>query len=407
MDINIYNFIKLFPKISDIIYFEKFHIKYNSTDDFCNNSKNLNNEINRINKYKKFKKINSPIYLFLSLSNTCIFEIYKNNLNKFKWKYKNKKIWNGKKNLNICDGNLVLTNQKNDSNKWDIINNKIKNIKYELYISCDVNYNIILTKYEKYALKFNFENNGIHYIKSDFRLNFDKNIINLNINTSSFFSFNTNKKNICILLAAGNGKRFGKTIPKQLLKHNKKYLIEYSIDAFVQSVDYIIIVTNSICINKIKKIIKKFNNIFVIENNDNCRLKSIEIGLKYTSDNFVDIGNVLLHDSARPFITSKYITDILLESKNFVYSQYYLPMVNGLSDINDNVYDNSKYYELCTPICIKFNLLSLIFEIFIKDINRISHEIIPILNILQINYKLIQGDLNKLKKITYSNDMRI
>ena len=53
-------------------------------------------------------------------------------------------------------------------------------------------------------------------------------------------------KNIAIILASGNGERFGENIPKQFYVFKEKTLLEHSIECFEQNnyIDEIYIVTN-------------------------------------------------------------------------------------------------------------------------------------------------------------------
>ena len=127
-----------------------------------------------------------------------------------------------------------------------------------------------------------------------------------------------NKFNIGILLAAGFSSRFNNSNPKQLYIINNKHVICYSIDVMLKTLDKLIIVTNSKCYKKIKHIIKNKNknkSIIVLKNDINCRLESIGIGLNYINKNYNHCSNVLIHDSARPYITEQMIDGLLLSNK--------------------------------------------------------------------------------------------
>jgi 2-C-methyl-D-erythritol 4-phosphate cytidylyltransferase/2-C-methyl-D-erythritol 2,4-cyclodiphosphate synthase len=126
--------------------------------------------------------------------------------------------------------------------------------------------------------------------------------------------------NIGIILAAGNSSRFDSETPKQLYQINRKEIIYHSIDILSQSLDETIIVSNSSCCDKIK------TDAVVLVNDVNCRLQSIKKALDYIRNK--KVSNIIIHDSARPFITKDHIDNLLASSKKFLYSQYYLKLTN-------------------------------------------------------------------------------
>ena len=219
---------------------------------------------------------------------------------------------------------------------------------------------------------------------------------------------NNNNKNVGLLLAGGYSSRFNSSVPKQLYAFNEKLLIEYSIELLVKHLDTIIIVTNSKCYLQITNLLVRknyTNKIFVIQNDINCRLESIECGLNYINNNIPNIHfkNIIIHDSARPFIPDDYIINLLSNTK--YYSQYCLKLTNGLIDDRLNTLDRDKYLELCSPICMNYNLCSYIFFRFITKKHRNVHEFIDILSIYRVTIDLLYGEYKYLKKITYLDDL--
>jgi 2-C-methyl-D-erythritol 4-phosphate cytidylyltransferase len=218
-----------------------------------------------------------------------------------------------------------------------------------------------------------------------------------------------NKKiiNVGLILAGGTGSRFDATVMKQLYVYNNEHLITHSINILNENVEHIIIVTNSKCFDEINKIIQKMDfkktKIHVVINDINCRLDSIETGLMYIKNNLNDINNIIIHDSARPFVPKQYISDILVNTK--YYSQYCLRLTNGLMDLNFNTLDRDKYIELCTPICMNFDLCFFIFINFISKKSRYTCEFIDILKIYKIEINIIYGKYKFIKKVTYSEDL--
>ncbi len=232
--------------------------------------------------------------------------------------------------------------------------------------------------------------------------------------------------NIGIILAAGNSTRFisNHHIPKQLFMINQKPVIIHSIDAFIKTnkINLIIIITNSKYFDSINyyqnQYIKNTETEIKIEiliNDIDCRIESINTGLDYINSIYSnDIPknipkNIIIHDSARPFITSKHIIDLLdLHNDNYLYTQYYMKLYNGLLNIKTlETVNRDDYLEICTPICINYDLLKYFHEYYLnkkdENGNRIYFEYIPLLK--NIKYKLVEGHYKYLKKITTIDDI--
>lgn len=208
-----------------------------------------------------------------------------------------------------------------------------------------------------------------------------------------------------ILLAGGNSTRFKSDVPKQLYKINTKPIISYSIDA-MENIDHIVIVTNNKCFDDISKIIAGNSKITLLVNNIDCRLESIKTALVYIDSKF-NAKNIIIHDVARPYVKKTHIESMMEICNHVLYTQYCLKLTNGLIKI-DNTSEEIKrddYVELCTPICINFKLALFIYQNYIDKKNRITCEFIPILDLMEIKYELIYGNINFLKKITVYEDI--
>ena len=208
--------------------------------------------------------------------------------------------------------------------------------------------------------------------------------------------------NIGILLAAGKSSRFNSKIPKQLYKINEKPIISYSFEAMKDCLDDILIVTNSSCYKKIKSIYPKTK---IVINNKDCRLESLKIAINNIKG---DVENIVIHDVARPYINSNNIKELLEKSKTHMYSQYYLKLTNGLVEKNTNGYDvvdRNKYIELCTPKIIDYHLFKFLFDKYIYPKNRITCEVLPLMNKFNIKHCLIEGSNRYLRKITTVDDI--
>lgn len=118
-----------------------------------------------------------------------------------------------------------------------------------------------------------------------------------------------------VILAAGQGNRLGGDVPKQFMELNGRPVLEYSIEAFEQSsVDDIFIVADEEHAEDAQKVAMKFKKVRNIIIGGEERSDSVYNALDFLNDRFKpDI--VLIHDSARPFVTYKLIETIIEETK--------------------------------------------------------------------------------------------
>lgn len=398
----------LFTKIKNVLCSNKLHLFYDQSILLRKLSTNVPN-------YDNPNKLTNPNYIVLSLnpSTPCVtFDIYQvcttgsiyNKSHKFIFYdnyicYKKSLFDINKKYLAIIDNKLTLSFEKQ---KWCFINDKLLNNNQ--YIACDENYNIYITTDYTKAINLYVKHNVICYIKPKLKVDYENNNILFNdVHRPSFI--NNSDKNILILLAGGNSTRFKNDVCKQLYTYKNKTVIEHSIDTFINNVDTIMIVVNSKIYDQIEKIINKYGTkIQILVNNVDCRLESI-----YTALSKIDnCKNVIIHDSARPFITPNHVKTLLNESKIYKYVQFCLNITNGLHKNNDVSYEiinRDDFIELCSPICMDFNLCKYIHTKYMCKDNRISWEYLNILDIMNIDYKLINDNVKYMNKITTIDDI--
>jgi 2-C-methyl-D-erythritol 4-phosphate cytidylyltransferase len=220
-----------------------------------------------------------------------------------------------------------------------------------------------------------------------------------------------------IILASGNSTRFGGSIPKQIYNLNNKLLIQHSIDSILPlNPIKIIIITNDNSLEKIKKLINnqyQSQTIFeIILNPDknSHRLDSLELGLKYLKSIKCDNDHkIIIHDAARPYVTTSYYQRLLNEIDDMVYIQYCLRINGGL--INNKTFefvDRDDYLEIVTPLIITYNVFQKIYYQYLsKDHNgeRNNYEFIPFLKQHNFPFKLITGTHKILRKITTLSDL--
>jgi len=119
-------------------------------------------------------------------------------------------------------------------------------------------------------------------------------------------------KNLAIIMSGGIGSRIGNETPKQLLKIGNESILELSIKKFNEhpDIDSIIIVSHKDLISITEHIVKKrkFSKVQKIIPGGSTRQLSSRSGV-FASEN--DHDNILIHDSARPFISSETISMVI------------------------------------------------------------------------------------------------
>lgn len=122
--------------------------------------------------------------------------------------------------------------------------------------------------------------------------------------------------NFAGILAGGKGTRMGRTdLPKQFLTLGTKPIIIHTIEQFLVSkdIDYIIVAVPDSWINYTQDIVDKYckSDKIIIIQGGKSRNDTVMNICKYIKENFKitkeDI--VITHDSVRPFITQRIITD--------------------------------------------------------------------------------------------------
>ena len=289
---------------------------------------------------------------------------------------------NGKYFLDHINGNTSIDkNSITFDSKFRIFDStgqylKISKLKYTIEYS-DVNN----------ASIFHFYNDRIYYIKTIEEIKFHTIGYNEELNFFNYKSYNLS----VIILASGESERFISSSKKQYFIYKDIPLFMYSINIFSKFTDDIILVTND----------EDFARLYYsgkIVKGGKDRLSSIAIGLEHANDT----GRLIIHDSARPFITTNMIENLLLQKGDYV--QYYLPVVNGLALTRNKIesVNRNDYIELCTPFLTNAILYKFIFRTYI---GKVSVEPFPILNILNIKYEMLQGSLATLRKVTYIEDL--
>lgn len=227
-------------------------------------------------------------------------------------------------------------------------------------------------------------------------------------------------KSVAIVLAAGGGSRMKSNTPKQYMDLGGKPLIYYSLHAFENSdVDEVILVVgeNEIDYNK-KQIVEKYNFTKVkrVVAGGFERYLSVYNGLKAIDG----ADYCLIHDGARPFMTSNLITNVLKQVEIHKACVVGMPSKDTIKIVNDeNVITdtpNRNYaWIVQTPQAFSYSLIMEAYDKIIKElrVSDISKEDINITDDAMVvehttkhPIKLIEGSYTNIK-ITTPEDIII
>jgi len=164
-----------------------------------------------------------------------------------------------------------------------------------------------------------------------------------------------NSKINAIIPAGGTSSRFGNK-NKLLEKINGKEVIKYTIDAFEDSnVDEIIICANITIVDELKNIFKDYKKVRIIEGGE-TRQASVFNGLKSAECDYV-----LIHDGARPMITTDLINSAIEMVKDKKALTAATKTIDTIKEVVDGkiirTIDRSKLYNTQTPQAFEYNLI--------------------------------------------------
>ena len=157
-------------------------------------------------------------------------------------------------------------------------------------------------------------------------------------------------RNIAIILACGESKRFKLNSPKQYTELFNNIILNHTIKIFLKNkeIDKILLVLNK----KHKKYFDKIlvdRKIFFTYGGDS-RQKSVFYGLKFIKK--FNPRNILVHDASRPFTETNLISQILRQLKRYKVVIPRIQIQDTIKKINNNritPIDRNKMFIIQTP----------------------------------------------------------
>lgn len=222
-----------------------------------------------------------------------------------------------------------------------------------------------------------------------------------------------------VILAGGVGSRMGGDKPKQYLTVKNKPIIIYTIEKFFAVPDFekIIVLCPKQWVEHTKNLIEKYipkssSKVFVIEGGD-TRNETIMNSIKFI-ENEGNLDNdtiIVTHDSVRPFVTHRIITENIEAAQKFGACDTVVPATDTIVESQNNstissIPDRSKMYQGQTPQSFNAIKLRNMYLSLSEEEKNVLTDAAKIFVIKGEDVALVQGETYNMK-LTYPYDLRV
>ena len=158
-----------------------------------------------------------------------------------------------------------------------------------------------------------------------------------------------------IITAGGTSSRFGNK-NKLLEKVYGKEIIKYTIDAFETSdVDEIVVCSHISIMDELKQLFKDYKKVVLTEGGS-TRQQSVYNGLKFSNCDYV-----IIHDGARPMITTDMINHCIEMVKDMKALTVATKTIDTIKEVENGkiirTIDRSKLYNTQTPQAFEYKII--------------------------------------------------
>ncbi|MGM9874158.1 MAG: 2-C-methyl-D-erythritol 4-phosphate cytidylyltransferase [Bacilli bacterium] len=223
--------------------------------------------------------------------------------------------------------------------------------------------------------------------------------------------------NYALILAAGTGSRMGNTDkPKQFLPIYGKPLVVHTVEAFEmhEEIEGIVIATNEAYVDQVKVWCKQYDlsKVKAVVAGSDSRQKSVFNGLMALKKFVNDDDILLIHDAARPLISSKIISDNIKECQisdavDTVIKASDTIICSKDDKTIDNIPNRSELYQGQTPQTFKFSLIIKAHEMAMNNVvNNVTDDAKLVLS-LGYKVSLVEGSKQNFKVTTFDDLMML
>ncbi|MFH2137640.1 MAG: 2-C-methyl-D-erythritol 4-phosphate cytidylyltransferase [Candidatus Omnitrophota bacterium] len=218
-------------------------------------------------------------------------------------------------------------------------------------------------------------------------------------------------KIVAIVPAAGSGSRLGFKTAKPYIKLGDKPLLAYALLALQKTklINSIVIVAEKKNIKQAQRLVKRFNITKAVKvvAGGRIRSESVKNGLCFLSG---DTDFVVIHDGARPFISTKNIEDCIqaaIKSKAAICAVRCVSTIKSV-DKHLNVVatlDRNKLWQIQTPQVFSYTLMKKAYDA-LTDLKNGFFDDASLIEQLPYKVKIVPGSYLNIK-ITTKDDLII
>ena len=224
--------------------------------------------------------------------------------------------------------------------------------------------------------------------------------------------------NIALIVAAGSGSRMGNADkPKQFLPIYGKPLMIHTVEVFEMhnEIDEIVIVTNESYIDQVKVWCKQYDlsKVRAVVAGGDSRQKSVYNGLKAVGELVSSKDDVVvIHDAARPLISSKIISDNIEACLKFGAVDTVIKASDTIiksrdGEIINEIPNRSELYQGQTPQTFKYSIIKDAHEKALKDaLPNVTDDAKLVLS-FGIDVHLVPGSAQNFKITTFDDLMML
>ena len=214
-------------------------------------------------------------------------------------------------------------------------------------------------------------------------------------------------RNIGVIVAAGKGLRSGFSEPKQFVRLLGKPVLLWSVDCFLEhpAIEEVIVVAASDYIERIAKLVGQNDKLTIVpggaERADSVRAALNRIGPANDSDT-----RILIHDAARPGITTRIIHDLIDALDDVEAAAPALEVADALkreAESELTSVDRSNLYRVQTPQAFRYDAIKAAHS------ELSTQDLVDDLEAAQasgLKVKLISGE-ERLMKLTFPKDFEV
>ncbi len=219
-------------------------------------------------------------------------------------------------------------------------------------------------------------------------------------------------RNVAIVLAAGRGSRLGAEVPKQFLEIGGKTILEYSLDTFERHelIDEIAVVANEEYVENVALFVRErgYRKVRHVLKGGIERYNSSLVAIEtYASSDC----NLLIHDAARPFVTTEIVTSCVEALQSYEAVCVAVPTSDTILELSEEGYiaripPRKLLRNAQTPQCFRVKTIAKAFELGLQDpmFSPTDDSSVVLRYMPEVPIKVVLGD-ERNKKITFKTDI--